>query len=618
MNFFFWRHKRRAEEFDLEEAMMDQSGKNFEVLELPLHDRIFRVVTACAVILGVVIAGRVAHLGIVKGSFYNFRAVTNVNKETVVPAPRGIIFDRFGVPLVENRSTFDVYIRAADFLKNRGKITEELRQVLNLSEGKVDDLLYDTDLEKSDLVLVARDVESEEVIALQKNGTEGISVEDAYRRTYPLGPDFAHIVGYVDSERDKKTGLEAYYDGVLKGEDGAVVKSRNAQGEVIDEYLLKEAVSGQPLTTTIDADLQKELSDRLRGMLNRIDRFAGVGIAVDPRNGEILALVSLPSFDNNLFAAKGGNEEKKRILASNRKPLFNRAISGLYSPGSTVKPMVAIAALAEGVVDTEKSILSIGYIEIPNPYNPEHPSRFLDWKAHGWVNMYSALARSSDVYFYAIGGGFEDQRGLGIQRLHEWWAKFGFGERHGIDLPNEQSGFLPGAEEKQKRTGQIWRIGDTYNVSIGQGDLLVTPLELIDAIAAIANGGKIYTPFLNKEKEPEVLIDLSSLKGEIEEAQRGMEDAVSKPYGTANLLSGLPFASAGKTGSAQIQNNTKTNAFFVGYMPAENPELALLVLVEDAKEGSLNAVPVARDVFSWYYENRIQHRPAAEEGVKAE
>lgn len=618
MRFSFRRHNRKAEEFDLEEAMMDQSGKNFEVLELPLHDRVFSMMSVCAVLLGVVIAGRIAYLGVVRGEFYDFRALANVNKETVIPAPRGIISDRFGTPLVENKSTFDVYIRAADFLKNREKITEELMKVLDLNEEKVDDLLHGTDLEKSDLVLVARDVESEEVIALQKNGTEGISVEDAYRRSYPFGPYFAHIVGYVDSERETKTGLEAYYDEILRGEDGAVLKYRNAKGEVVDEFLLTEAKSGKSLTTTIDGELQKYFSDRLRGMLAGTGRFAGVGIAVDPRNGEVLALVSLPSFDNNFFAAKGHNEEKKAILTSNRQPLFNRAISGLYGPGSTVKPLVAIAALAEGVVDTQKSILSIGYIEIPNPYNPEHPSRFVDWKAHGWVNLYSALARSSNIYFYAIGGGFEDQKGLGIQKLHEWWEKFGFGMKHGIDLPGERSGFLPGAEEKQKRTGQIWRIGDTYNVSIGQGDLLVTPLELIDAITAVANGGKIYRPFLNKESEPEVLKDLTSFGSEIREAQKGMEDAVSKPYGTANLLSGLPFKTAGKTGSAQIQNNTKTNAFFVGYMPAENPELAILVLVEDAREGSLNAVPVARDVFSWYYEHRIIDRPIPTEASEQE
>lgn len=608
MRFSFFARVHKSEGFDLEEAMMDQSGKNFEVLELPLSPWIFQVLRASALLLGLVIIGRVLYLGALRGGFYRFRALTNVNKETVIPAPRGIISDRFGKPLVENYSTLDVYVRVSDFLTHREAIKNELKEVLGLSQEEIEALVHKADLEKSDLVLVARDVESTQVIALKDRGTEGVSVQNAYRRVYPSGSYFAHVVGYIDAERDKKTGLESYYDDMLKGEDGVLLNRRNAQGELIDSFVVKAAQNGSALATTLDSDLQKYLTDRLRAMLAAIGRPAGVGIALNPRNGEVLALVSLPTFDSNYFTAKGHNEEKKRILTSGAQPLFNRAVSGLYSPGSTIKPLHAVAALHEGIIDTEKSILSIGYIEIPNPYHPDRPSRFLDWKPHGWVNLYSALARSSDVYFYEIGGGFEDMRGLGILKLHEWWKKFLLGEKTGIDLPSERAGFLPDPDEKQKRTGQPWRIGDTYNVSIGQGDLLVTPIELINFIAAIANGGVLFEPHLNKEKPPSILSDLSSLAPEIKEVQQGMRDGVLKPYGTSHLLADLPFSSAGKTGSAQIQNNTKTNAFFTGYMPADDPELALLILVEDAKEGSLNAVPVARDVFSWYYEHRIASR----------
>lgn len=605
MRFSFFLSRRNTEGFDLEEAMMDQGGNTFEVLEFPLSPRIFQAFFAAVLLVGSVILGRVVYLGVVQGNFYRVRALANVNREAILPAPRGIIFDRFGKPLVENHSTFDVYVRVSDFLQHRKAIESELKDVLNLSEEDIATLIHKADLEKSDLVLVAHDIESAQVIALKNRGTEGISAQNSYRRSYLFGPYFSHIVGYVDADRSTKTGFESFYDETLKGEDGVLLKRRNAQGEVVDSFVAKAAENGKALTIAIDSGLQTYLTDRLHAMLAAIDRSAGVGIALDPKNGEVLAMVSLPNFDNNFFASKGYNEEKRRILTSGSQPLFNRAISGLYSPGSTIKPLVAVAALKERVVDTQKSILSIGYIEIPNPYHPESPSRFLDWKPHGWVNLYSALARSSDVYFYEIGGGFEEVRGLGIQKLKEWWKKFLLGEKTGIDLPNERTAFLPDPEEKQRRTGQPWRIGDTYNVSIGQGDLLVTPIGLINYIAAIANQGIFFKPHFNKDEKPEILSDLTSLSPEIKEVQQGMRDAVSKPYGTAHMLADLPFASAGKTGSAQIQNNTKTNAFFVGYMPADNPELALLILVEDAKEGSLNAVPVAHDVFSWYYEHRI-------------
>ena len=331
-------------------------------------------------------------------------------------------------------------------------------------------------------------------------------------------------------------------------------------------------------------------------------------------------MVNLPSFNKNIFVESGHNTEKSRILNSSNHPLFNRSVSGAYNPGSTIKPLVALAALSEGVIDAKKQIFSAGFIEIPNPYFPDKPSRFLDWKPHGWVDLHSALARSSNVYFYEIGGGFNDTKGLGIDKLKEWWGKFGLGQKTNIDLPSEDNGFLPDPEIKERKTRDIWRIGDTYNVSIGQGDLLVTPIQLINFIAAIANGGKLYQPYvvkniigpnneIAKENNQLILSDYSSLSDYIAEVQKGMNDTVDKSYGTAHLLSDLPVTVAAKTGSAQILNNTQTNAFFVGYAPAVNPQIAILVLIENAREGSLNAVPVAKDVLNWYHWNRLATNP---------
>ena len=305
---------------------------------------------------------------------------------------------------------------------------------------------------------------------------------------------------------------------------------------------------------------------------------------------------------------------KQRVALFNDKnlPLFNRAVAGAYNPGSTIKPLVAVAGLREGVITPTTSIYSKGYIEIPNPYVPEKPARFVEFnqKELGWIDVRSALAESSNIFFASIGGGWPPINGIGIEKLRGYWAAFGLGAKTGIDAKPEAGGFLPNPAEKLERTGQPWRLGDTFNASIGQGDLLISPLQLINYIAGIANGGVIYRPHLMKAlageaRTPEVLVDVSEWQGEIVQAQRGMRDGVVKSYGTSNLLHTLPISVAAKTGSAQIQNNRKTNAFFVGYAPYEKPELAVLVLIEDAKSGSLNAVPIAKDVFAWYYENRM-------------
>ena len=237
------------------------------------------------------------------------------------------------------------------------------------------------------------------------------------------------------------------------------------------------------------------------------------------------------------------------------------------------------------------------------------------------MDLKSALARSSNIYFYGVGGGLPRTytygpfpHSLGIAKLNEYWRFFGFGEETGIDIPSEKKGFLPDQKNKEERTGVAWRLGDTYNVSIGQGDIQVTPLQLLSFIASIGNGGKIFSPSVAFDRTPSMRVDYSSWKGELAAVREGMRDAIKKSYGTAHLLDALPFPTAGKTGSSQVANNTRTNAFFVGYGPASDtfraddaiPQIAILILIENSKEGSLNTVPVARDIFAWYYEHRLK------------
>ena len=596
---------------DFDEVISDAAASDLSPLEQPLRPFVFRSVLLAVTLVTLVFAITVSLMAGVNHDRYLQRAQANINQEIPLIAPRGIITDRNGVPLSENQVIFSVFLQLSEMVRNneREAVLRTAEDILGLDRSEVLKTLESTDFTS---IILVRDVKREQAIAVKALGLKSLIVENDYRRDYK-DPAFAHVLGYVglvnssDLLADEelvlndligRSGLEAYYDNRLRGVNGVITAHRNAAGEVESIGRTREPIPGNELETTIDADLQKYFYERfLQGLLS-LGRTSGAGIAINPQNGEVLALVSLPSFDGNNITA---------YLNDSNRPLFNRAVSGLYSPGSTIKPLHAAAALAEGVVNPEKRVYSAGYIEIPNPYDQAKPSRFLDWKAHGWVDLYSALARSSNVYFYAVGGGFEDVKGLKIAKLIDYWKRFGLDKKTGIDLPGENSGFLPNPDEKEKRTGSPWLLGDTYNVSIGQGDLQISPLELISAVSAISNHGKAFKPHLLKEKQPESLIDISDLEPSLKEVRKGMEDAVSKPYGTANLLSTLPLRAAGKTGSAQIALNTKINALFVGYAPTDNPEIAILILVEDAREGSSNTIPIARDVLQWYYTNRISH-----------
>lgn len=621
---------KKNKEIYLEEAVLDDFAKDFDLIELPLSEKAFRlikIVIFCAVLL---VVERIFLLGIVKNAFYKNQAVLNSSEQTTLAAERGIIFDKFDKPLVSNSSTLQLTLKIVNFVKNqdeREKTTNALKEILQFTSDNIAELfnkIKDIDLEKQNSVIVA-EITSDQAKKIKNLNLNSLEIKEIFKRNYSSGyiedplrysqsGIFSHLIGYTafadknDLEKNPslsfdelvgKSGIEAYYNEELQGENGVNIGYRNSSGEIFEKKHLSDPKPGENLYLTIDSEFQSYFYNRFKERLNILGRNVGVGIALNPQNGEILSLISIPGFNNNKISPES--------LTNPLKPFFNRAISGEYSPGSTIKPLVAVAALKEKVIDPLKEILSVGFIEIPNPYNPSQPSRFLDWKPNGWVNLYSALARSSNVYFYEVGGGFEDQKGLGINKLNEYWRKFGLGIKTGIDLPGEKNGFLPYPSEKEKRTKTPWRIGDTYNVSIGQGDLLLTPIQLINYIALIANNGKNYEPHLNKEKQIKELINLSDLLPEIKEIQKGMADVVNQPYGTANTLNDLPFSVAAKTGTAQIESNAAINAIFVGYAPVEDPQIAVLILVENAKEGSVNTLPIAKEILMWYYQNRIKN-----------
>ncbi len=636
---------KKLKEISFDEAIAQSTGQAIEVfdssegiftekkiIENPINPYVFFGALFGLIIFALIALVRVIDIGLLRNSFYSARAETNIHKEILIPAPRGIITDRTGIPLVGNELIFSAFLKVSDMVKNgeKDKVLAAFHDVLGIDSKVFLDKLAEADLLNTDDIKIEEDVSREQTIKLDSLGLESISVRKDYKRHY-VDVAFSHVTGYVglprkeDLQKDKKlslvdaigrTGLEAYYNDYLRGINGKEVIYKNAKGESQETESVQEPAPGNDLKTTIDAGLQKYFYERLVYNTNLRGQTSAVGIALNPKTGEILSLISLPSFDANKVT---------KYLTVPTQPLFNRAVSGVYNPGSTIKPLHAIAGLHEGVIGKTLEIFSRGFIEIPNIYNPDAPSRFVDWKPHGWVDVRSAIARSSNIFFYAMSGGLPPNESeiikgtsklnaLGIERLNEYWRKFGLGDKTGIDLNGEADSFLPNPEEKQKRTGQIWRVGDTYNISIGQGDISINMLQLADYFAAIANKGKVYKPHIGQKEsaEPELLMDLSEFASELKEVEAGMSDAVYKSYGTSTKMADVPFKIAVKTGSAQTNFNTRTNALIVSYGPTDakdGPEIEVLILIENAKEGSLNAVPIAKEVLTWYYHNRIAVKP---------
>ena len=459
----------------------------------------------------------------------------------------------------------------------------------------------------------------------------GIFLQQSVRRQYEESAIFSHIVGYEGkmntdelaqyptytlNDSIGRQGLERSYESRLRGISGAKRLEVDAFGHVQKEISARDPISGSDLILSIDADLQKKLFDTLSQELEKSKLRSGVAVALDPRNGEVLVLVSFPSFDNNVFA-NGVDREGYALIAEDRdRPLFNRVISGVYPPGSTIKPIVATAALEEHIVSENKQIESRGGISVGS-------FSFGDWKAHGFTDIRRAIAVSSDVFFYTIGGGYGDVSGLGMDLMKKYNELFGLGEKTGIDLPAEASGFIPDEAWKKKTLGERWYVGDSYHSAIGQGFITATPLQMAMATSVIANRGTLF--------QPKVVSQVRDSSGKIESfpsvvrrekfvsphtldvVREGMRLTVTE--GTAQQLKDLPVAVAGKTGTAQFGSEEKTHGWFESFAPYENPEIVLLVMIEgQMKEDTYNAVPITHDVLKWYFEQKGRNGKSGESG----
>lgn len=440
-------------------------------------------------------------------------------------------------------------------------------------------------------------------------------------RSYITSPGFGHTLGYVSyPKRDKqghyyqkdfmgKDGLEEYYNEILSGKNGLQIVETDALGKRKEGSIVENPINGTAITLSIDARVQEKLHLIIRDTANNFGYMAGAGAIMDVENGELLAMTSYPEYESGVLS-EGKN--KKLIQSYNldkRSVFLDRAVSGVYTPGSIIKPFMAIGALAEGVITPEKKILSTGSISIQNPYYPDIWSVFNDWKVHGWVDMRRAIAVSSDVYFYQIGGGFESQKGIGIANIEKYARMFGLGALTGIDITDEKIGTIPSPAWKEKMfDGEPWRLGNTYHTVIGQYGFQTTILQALRGIASIANNGTLVTPHLLKDpiKEfPESKILL--LPEYFQIAREGMRQAVTE--GTVSGLGVWYVDVAGKTGTAEIDAGKKyINSWVVGFFPYDKPKYAFTIVMERGPYGStIGGVYVMRQMLDWMNENTPEY-----------
>jgi penicillin-binding protein 2 len=618
---------------------------------------LFRVV----VILGLVaVVFRLWSLQVVSSETYLDAADENRYRLVPIDAARGVIYDRAGRLLVHNVPDFTVSVIPGDMPTDdaeRSAVLARLSELLDMPVHDSEDRGIEDLISKATTgsyatgpyvaVTIARKVDRQAAFAIQEESPSlpGVSVNVGADREYVDSELMAHIVGYMGrigqsdlAERLDKgyeagdrigvAGVERTQEEILAGTKGQKHVEVNVDGRETQVIAAEQPVPGHSVYLTIDTEFQRQVQDALQKGMEDAGSKVGVAIALDPRTGEIRAMVSLPSFDNNLFASGISYEDLAALSNDTRHPLINHAVGGQYPPGSVFKIIPASGALQEGVITESTTLDCRSTMLLPNKFFPTDLSQaqtFYCWSrvGHGSINVVTAISQSCDIFFYKSTGGFEDFQGLGIDRLGKYAAMFGLGEPTGIELTGEASGLLPGERWKRLTYSESWFTGDTYNAAIGQGYVLVTPLQMLNATAAIANRGTLYRPQLIYQEvditgrlvqpfEPEIIRELGVSPENIELVRRGMRATVTG--GTAYRLNLPQVEVAGKTGTAEyteLDENGNlitdesgylpTHAWFTAFAPYDDPEIALIVFLQGGGEGSQTAVPVGEDILRAYF-----------------
>lgn len=599
----------------------DQSTATF-------HRRI--IIAVLLILLGLLgLAVRYGYLQITQYEKYRTNAENNRIKLISDPPSRGYIYDRNGILLADNTPVFTAII-SPDEIDDPAHTLRLLTPIFELTEEDITDILARIDKSKNDSVTIKMDLTEEQIAKFseRKPFFRGVSIQTKLTRVYPHDELFAHVIGYVGRINDKeskaikadpikkdlyagtdligKLGIEQQYEEVLLGKPGYQSVEANAHGDVLRKLDTKAPIAGNDLYLSLDYGLQKIAQDQLAGRRGAI-------VALDPKNGDVLAFVSNPSYDPNPFVSGISSKMYAALRDDIDQPLYNRALQGLYPPASTIKPFESMGFLHHGIMGWNDTIFDPGYFSLPGDSH-----RFRDWKkgGHGTVNMSKSIIMSVDTYYY------KNAHRLGIDKLHDWMSRFGFGQKTGIDLPNEKAGIMPSPQWKQKTYNKDWLPGETISVSIGQGAFLASPLQVANATAMTAIKGKHLTPHILKSSKgeapvkiidkPDGVIDFNGTEEDWLNMHTAMEDTVKR--GTAKGIYTPVYRIAGKTGTAQVKSIAQgksynkaaldsrhwDHAWFTGFAPVEDPQIALAVIVENGGGGSKVAAPIGRALFDYW------------------
>ena len=583
-------------------------------------------VMICVLAVFTVLLLRLIYLQVIRGEEYRLLSLNNRIRLQILDPPRGLIYDRNGHVLVENRPSFDVNIT----LKDAGSVEKTISRLSDYLKVNPQDLISKVNSSRGvsayKPIALKQDIGRNALASIEthKYDLPGVAVNVKLRRHYLDVKDSAHLIGYLSEINSEelsggqypgrrrgdfigKFGAEKAFESHLQGTRGGRQVEVNANGRVVRILKTVAAKPGQNIHLTIDRDLQKKAESLLRGV-------AGAAVAMDPGSGRILALASSPSFDQNFFVRGMSHEQWDSLLSNPFRPMENKAIQGEYPPGSTYKIITAIAGFEEGIIDEKSEFFCPGHYRFGN-------RTYRCWKrsGHGSVNTMKAIAESCDVFFYHVG------EQLGVDRL-AWYARaFGLGSPTGINLDREARGLVPTADWKKKRTGIAWQQGETLSVAIGQGFNLATPVQMASLISAIANGGICYKPIILEsiktvdgrifqESQPQVIGKVPVGKPAMDIVKKGLWAVVNGEKGTAYGSRLADIEISGKTGTSQVisrkkdDNRTESelpahlrpHAWFVAYAPSDEPKIAVAVLVEHGEHGSSAAAPIARDLIKTY------------------
>ncbi len=551
---------RYTKHVEVEEVLLDASnipafnrGRMEGKRELPITERSVNYIWYIFLLIMLAFLVQVSTLQVVKGDEYRAIAENNRVDKALIIAERGVVYDRKGEMVawneVDETGEYDFPIRA--YTDRPG-----LGQVLGyVSYPKKDDRGY-------------------------------------FFRTDYLG----------------RSGVESAYDSILKGTNGGKIVEVDALSEVISEYAIEPQQSGSEFHLSIDAELSEVMYNIISTSTTQAGFRSGAGAIMNIHTGELIALTSFPSYDPEVMADGDDIALIESYNNDERLPFLNKVIGGAYTPGSIVKPFVAYAALEEKVISPDKVIVSDGYLLLPNPYNPSNPTRFNDWRVHGPMTMREAIAFSSNVYFYIIGGGFGNQEGIGITKMAETYRRFGMGSVTGINLAQEQAGVVPDPAWKQAEFDDDWRLGDTYFTAIGQFGFLTTPIQMLRAYAALANGGTLVTPHVEKGRVSEG-VDIGLNPEYVKIIHEGMRKTVNFDGGTARALDRKDVAFAAKSGTAEVgAGNAYVNSWAAGFWPYEDPQYAFIMMMDRApRTNALGATRIMGDVVEWMSIHRPEY-----------